>query len=99
MADDGKGLLEKLLEEVAAKQRAHDESSDFAINLTSTDKDGATHSVQGVPISQARRFLYDKFGIGDPPEAGDGDEGQGDKGDGKGGGGATPLKRYFGQTG
>jgi hypothetical protein len=99
---EGKSILDRLIEEAAAKGKELAQEGDFAVNLTTTDEDGHAHSVQGIPVSQAAGFLHKFFGIGDAPgDEGEG-EGQGDEG-GKGkpggGGGATPLKRYFGQTG
>jgi hypothetical protein len=91
-APKGKSILEQLIEEASEAGRKAGQSEDFAVNLSTTDKDGNKHSLEGIPVSQARRFLFDKFGIGDPPGEGEGQaEGEGE------GQAAHPIKAYFGQ--
>ena len=94
MTDDdkaGKGILDQLIEEAFKKGAISATQDDFAVNLSTTDKDGKTHSVEGIPVSQAKKFLYDNFGLGEPPADDKGD----DKGDDKNPGKPT-LKSYFG---
>lgn len=93
--DEGKksggDILGEFAEFLKAKQDSEREE-DFAVNITTTDSDGRTHALEGIPISRAAKFLYDNFGIGEPPAA----EG-GDKGDEGGDKGKPPtLKQYFG---
>jgi hypothetical protein len=94
MADEPrKGILDQLIEEAMAKGRESATQDDFAITLSTTDGDGRTHSVEGIPVSKAGKFLYDTFGIGEPPAPAEG----GKEGEGKEGGGKPPtLKSYFG---
>lgn len=72
---------------------------DFAVNLRTTDKDGATHELTGIPISRAGNWIYDKFGIGPEPTAADDDGGQGDggQGDAKTGGSVIDYFRGAGK--
>jgi hypothetical protein len=95
-----RGILDEFAEFLEAKTQAEkDDPGDFAVNLRTTDADGRTHELAGIPISQASRWIYDTFGIGSPPEE-EGDGGSGGKGEGgKGEGGAHPIKAYFGKAG
>jgi hypothetical protein len=106
MTDDkpgeGKGILDQLIEEAFKKGKISATQDDFAVNLRTTDKDGE-HVIEGIPVSQAQRWLYEKFGIGEPPagegggKEGEGKEGEGKEGEGKEGAAGKPtLKSYFG---
>ena len=94
MGDDpqqGKGILDQLIEEAFAKGKVSATQDDFAVNLRTTDKDGHEHVIEGIPVSQAKGWLYKQFGIGEPPAP----EGEGKEGEGKEGARPT-LKSYFG---
>jgi hypothetical protein len=89
---EGKGILDQLIEEAFKKGKVAATQDDFAVNLRTTDKDGE-HVIEGIPVSQASRWLYEKFGIGEPPAK----EGDGKEGDGKTPPGGPPtLKTFFG---
>jgi hypothetical protein len=67
MAADGKpSILEQLLSEAMERGAETARDEDFAVNLRNADGDEVT----GIPISQAKGWLFDKFGIGEAPEAG-----------------------------
>jgi hypothetical protein len=92
----GGSILEKLLKEAAELGAKSARDEDFAINL----KDAQGNEVTGIPISQARGWLKDKFGITDPSEAGDdGGTGQqggpGAAGAGQGDSGAAGVLKHF----
>lgn len=89
MAD--KSILDEFAEFLKAKTEAErDNPGDFAIDLSSTDKDGNRHEARGIPVSQASGWLYDKFGIGEPPKADD-DGGK----EGAPGAKSNPVKDLF----
>jgi hypothetical protein len=58
----------KLLAELTAREAEGDEE-DFEVHVWNGEK-GAT-----LPVSKAKSWLYDNFGIGDPPAAPAGDGG------------------------
>lgn len=87
LTDDEQTLLDNL----QAKINAPD-AEDWEVEIF----DGAKGA--RLPISKGARWLYDNFGIGDPPatppDAGDGAGGDGGQGDGK----SDPARRsYFGK--
>jgi hypothetical protein len=97
MADDpgeGKGILDQLIEEAFKKGKVSATQDDFAVNLRTTDKDGHEHVIEGIPVSQAKDWLYKQFGIGTPPAKEGGKEGDGKEGGGQAG--PPTLKTFFG---
>jgi hypothetical protein len=101
-------ILGQFAEFLKAKNEAEGGPADYGVNASTTDPDGSTHSIQGVPLSRLGAEFLAKFGIegeGGKGEAGKGDAGKGDggqggKGDGDGkGAGVSPLRAFFPQGG
>jgi len=99
-------MLSQFAEFLKAKAEAEGGASDYGVNLSTTDADGSTHSIQGVPLSRVGAEFLAKFGIGDGKgdtgkgDSGQGDGGKGDKGDDAGkGAGVSPLRAFFPQGG
>jgi hypothetical protein len=109
MASGGKDdMLSQFAEFLKAKAEAEGGAADYGVNASTTDPDGSTHSIQGVPLSRLGAEFLAKFGIegeGGKGEGGQGDGGQGGKGEGgKGDGdgkaaGVSPLRAFFPQGG
>jgi hypothetical protein len=100
-------MLSQFADFLKAKAEAEGGASDYGVNLTTTDPDGSTHSIQGVPLSRVGAEFLAKFGIGDGKgDTGKGDSGKGDGGQGDGGkaddgksAGVSPLRAFFPQGG
>lgn len=82
------------LEELQRKAAEPDADENYEVELYDT---AAGKGVR-VPFSQAKKFLYENFGIGDPPEAPPADDpGQGGAGQPRGGGQGSTQPGYFGR--
>lgn len=79
MAADGKkGILDEFAEFLAAKQQADKDAEDPEVFLSTTDKDGNRHELT-INASKAGKWIFEKFGIGeDPDAAAGGDDGDDD---------------------
>lgn len=87
LTDDEKSLLEEL----TRKSEEPDADEDYEIEIFAGDK-GAR-----VPFSKGKKWLFETFGIGDPPEAPAGDDdGQADDGKSKAAGqGSGPARKSY----
>lgn len=83
------------LEELQRKAAEPDADENYEVELYDT---AAGKGVR-VPFSQAKKFLYENFGIGEPPAAPETDDGggQGGAGQPRGGGQGGQQPGYFGR--
>lgn len=83
------------LEELQRKAAEPDADENYEVELYDT---AAGKGVR-VPFSQAKKFLFENFGIGEPPAAPETDDGggQGGAGQPRGGGQGSTQPGYFGR--
>jgi hypothetical protein len=102
MAPGNDDMLSQFSEFLKARNEAEGGAADYGVNLSTTDADGAVHSIQGVPLSRVGADFLARFGIGDgKAESGKAEGGKAEGGKAEGGKAegapVSPLRAFFPQ--